>query len=81
MLIESVFSDYQVASLLVYRLKLVYSMFSFRSLTNGDVYPKDWAAVLTNIQTPFYAQNPTLISALENSKSAMAGKLIIFVMG
>ena len=38
MLIESVFYDYQVASLLVYRLKLVYSMFSFRSLSNGGLY-------------------------------------------
>ena len=46
-----------------------------------DVYPKDWVAMLTNMQTPFYAQNPTLISALDNSKSAMVGKLIIFVMG
>ena len=46
-----------------------------------EVYPKDWAAVLTNMQTPFYAQNPTLISALENGKSAMVGKLIISLMG
>ena len=45
-----------------------------------EVYHKDWAAVLTNMQTPFYAKNPTLISALENSKSAMVGKLIISVM-
>ena len=37
MLIESVFYDYQVVSLLVYRLKLVYSMFSFRSLSNGGL--------------------------------------------
>ena len=46
-----------------------------------EVYPKDWAAVLTNMQTPSHAQNPTLISALENGKSAMVGKLIISVMG
>ena len=46
-----------------------------------EVYPKDWAAVLTKMQTPSYAQNPTLISALENGKSAMVGKLIISVMG
>ena len=37
MLIESVFYDDQVASLLVYRLKLVYSVFSFRSLSSGSL--------------------------------------------
>ena len=56
------------------------SMFSFRWLI--EVAISYWTAqVLTNMQTPFYAQYPTLISALENSKSAMAvyGKLIISV--
>ena len=36
--------------------------------------------MLTNMQTPFHAQNRTLISALENSKLTMVGKLIS-VMG
>ena len=46
-----------------------------------EVYPKDWEAMLTNMQTPFYAQSPTLTSALENSNSAMVDKLVISVMG
>ena len=46
-----------------------------------EVYPKDCAALLINMQTPFYAQNPTLMPALENSNSAMVGKLVISVMG
>ena len=46
-----------------------------------EVYPKDCAAMLTNMQTPFYAQNTTLMSALENNDSAMVGKLVISVMG
>ena len=37
--------------------------------------------MLTNMQTPFYVENPTLMSALENSNSAMFGKLVISVMG
>ena len=40
MLIESVFYDYQVALLLVYRLKLVYSMFLFISLSNGGLFKR-----------------------------------------
>ena len=46
-----------------------------------EVYPKDCTAMLTNMQTPFYVQNPTLMPALENSNSAMVGKLVISVMG
>ena len=37
--------------------------------------------MLTNMQTPFYAQNPTWMSALEKSNPAMVGKLVISVMG
>ena len=37
--------------------------------------------MLTNMQTPFYAWNATLMSALENSNSAMVGKLVISGMG
>ena len=46
-----------------------------------EVYPKDWAVMLTNMQTSFYAQDPTLMSVLGNSNSAMVGKLVASVMG
>ena len=58
------------------------SMFSFRWLM--EVAISYWAArVLTNMQTRFYAQYPTLISALENTKSAMVvvSQLFLFVAG
>ena len=48
---------------------------------NEGLSLNDWAVVLTNMQTPFYAQIPTLMSTLENNKLEMVGELINSVMG
>ena len=79
MLIESVFYDYQVASW--FTDSSWYIVCFHLDHCQMEVYPKDCAAMLTNMQTPFYAQNPTLMSTLENNNSAMVGKLVISVMG